>query len=234
MALIGAILDLSSEALGAAVTEFRTRPDGTRYPITPKKGAVVAGALLAGVLAAGGGGLGGTAAGNAVAGVGVQARVASAKPAARQGKRTDALQRVGLRSPRDRIEIGLECVANSYGDVRLLFIAMPCRSLDRALLLVADDTGATLLLSIYWVRMRTAATAIALRDLADTYGSGNVSPIAAPLLGLADVRFTGRYYDSRRSGALVVIAETEPMSGSPSEETLLAVADLAVEFPPPG
>lgn len=193
---------------------------------------MVAGALLAGVLAAGGGGLGGAASGGAVAGVGVQARVASAKPSARQGKRADAWQRMGLRSPRDKFEVGLECVANSYGQVRLLFLAMPCRSLDRALMVLTDG-HTTMVVSVYWVRMRTSATAEALKRMADTFGTGNVTPIAGALLDVGGLDFTGRYYDSRRSGRLVVIAETEPLTTLANDDTLHAVVDVAKEFPPP-
>ena len=71
----------------------------------------------------------------------------------------------------------------------------------------------------------------ALQGLADTYGTGNVSPLAEPLLELGGVEFTGQYYDSRRSGAVVVIAETEPVSGAPGEELLESVARVATHFP---
>jgi hypothetical protein len=51
------------------------------------------------------------------------------------------------------------------------------------------------------------------------------------LLGVADVRFTGRYYDSRSVGGMVVIAETEPLSGAPGAEVLESVARVAVYLP---
>ncbi|GAA4552646.1 hypothetical protein [Amycolatopsis samaneae] len=52
-------------------------------------------------------------------------------------------------------------------------------------------------------------------------------------LGLAEIRFTGRYYDSHREGTLVVNAEATPIGGRPGEEFLRDVADVADEFPPP-
>lgn len=139
---------------------------------------------------------------------------------------------MGLRSVNNAVRRHVNCVVHSYGQVQQFFVTTPCRSLRRELLVVGDGQGNSMVVSIYWVRMRSVAGAIRLRDLADTPGTGNVSPLAGALLGLADIRFTGKHYDSRRSGALVVIAETEPVIGRPDDEVLNAAADLAVEFPP--
>ena len=162
-------------------------------------------------------------------------RVADAQKAASPGQRREALKRVRVKQAGNkyRSQRHLNCVRNSHGQVRTFFIATPCRSLDRALILLADQDGNLLVLSVYWVRMRNAAAARALQDLDDEYGTGNVNPVAGTLLGLAGVTFTGRYYDSHRSGSLVVIAEAEPVRGTPGAETLESVVQVATHLPRP-
>lgn len=218
--------------------EFRTRKDGTVYPLggsSKKKGAgaVVAGAALVGVAAFGGSGgvVGGAAADGLSAAA--QARVVNAQKAAAQGKRGQAWRRVGVRQSRNKVERRLSCARNSHGEVREFFVLTPCRSLKRGLFLLADGRGGSLVLSVYWVRMRDRAAAQALKRLDDTYGTGNVNPIAARFLGLGGVTFTGKYYDSRLSGAMTVIAEAEPVTGAPTAETLESVAQVATYFPAP-
>lgn len=48
----------------------------------------------------------------------------------------------------------------------------------------------------------------------------------------AGVRFTGQYYGSRRSGSLVVIAESAPERGQPDPDLMDATAEVAAYFPP--
>jgi len=220
---------------------FRTRKDGTVYPISgspgkKKAGAVVAGAAVAGAALFGieGGAVGGSVASDGLSAA-AQVRVANAQKAASRGQRGQAWKRVRAKEkPRKyRPQRHLDCVRNSHGQVRVFFAATPCRSLDRALTLLADPAGNTFVLSVYWVRMRNAAAARELKELDDTYGTGNVNPIASRLLGLAGVTFSGKYYDSRRRGSLVVIAEAEPVAGTPGPETLESVAQVATYLPPP-
>ncbi|MFC0107117.1 hypothetical protein [Kibdelosporangium aridum] len=92
---------------------------------------------------------------------------------------------------------------------------------------LTDDDGSSLAVMVAWVRMPKTASAQGLRRLADKYGTGCVTPVAG------SPKPTGQHYASRRSGALVVIAEAEPVSGRPTDEALNAAADIAAQFPPP-
>jgi hypothetical protein len=69
--------------------------------------------------------------------------------------------------------------------------------------------------------------------LENTYGTGDVTPVATEALELAGLRFTAQHYASRIDGSLVVIAETEPAHGSPAATLLNDAAKIAVLFPPP-
>jgi hypothetical protein len=101
------------------------------------------------------------------------------------------------------------------------------------LVALGDGKGNTIVVSTAWVGMSTSGNAQQLKALADTDGTGNVSPLAGALVDAAGVTFTGRYYGSRRSGKLVVIAEAEPLSGTPDPGLLDGLAEVAVEFPRP-
>lgn len=98
---------------------------------------------------------------------------------------------------------------------------------------LGDGHGNTIVVTVSWVGMFTAGTAERLKALADTDGTGNVSPLGGELVDAAGIKFTGTHYDSRRSGKLVVIAEAEPLSGTPDPDFLEGVVEVAVEFPPP-
>lgn len=221
--------------------EFRTRKDGRVYPLSgssKKKGAgvVVAGAAVLGTAVFGGGG---GAVGGSVAADGLSAaarvRVADAQKLAGRGQRGQAWKRLRIKQhgKRYRPQRHLNCVRNSHGEVRTFFVFTPCRRLDRALTVLADPAGNAMVLSVYWVRMRNAAAAREFKKLDDEYGTGNVNPVAGRLLGVAGVRFTGRYYDSRRRGTLVVVAEAEPLGAGPGGETLESVVQVATYLPPP-
>ncbi|HEX7306524.1 hypothetical protein [Lentzea sp.] len=60
---------------------------------------------------------------------------------------------------------------------------------------------------------------------------GDITPLATPLLDLADIRFTGLHHQSRSDGSTVVIAETESASGQVSGDVLDAMADVASWLP---
>lgn len=217
------------------MTKFRMI-NGKRTPITPKKGgaAATAVALAGGVALASGGGAGsaGTAADAAIS-QSLRSKITHSKQAARKSRHNRAWDRLRLTRTKRRVQRSLECVVNSYGEVQKFFIHAPCRSLDRALLTIADDHGNPIVVSIYWVRMPSAHTAARLKHLADTHGTGNVAPIGStgPVIGPA--QFTGRYYDSDRRSSLVVIAEAAPAAGDPEPTLMQAVTDVAVVFPPP-
>ncbi len=189
----------------------------------------IAGGGLAGSASVGGSG----ASVDSVVGQSIQVRTTSSKNAARKGRYSEAWRRMGLKAVTREVKRELECAVHSYGQVREFFLRTPCRSLRRTLLVIGDADGNTVVVSIAWVRMLTAVSAERLKRLADTHGTGNVYPIASEVLELRGVRFTGQHYASRRTGSLVVIAETAPGSGHPDTKVLNGVAQVAAEFPPP-
>lgn len=83
------------------------------------------------------------------------------------------------------------------------------------------------------MRLPNTGSARRFQHLVDTYGTGDVRPLAGELLQLYGIRFTGKHYDSRRRGSVLVIAEAEPVSGRPNTELLNGVAQVAAYFPPP-
>ncbi|MGW4210180.1 hypothetical protein ACWEIJ_19480 [Lentzea sp. NPDC004789] len=125
----------------------------------------------------------------------------------------------------------LECLSHSFGQVRDHFARHPCRSLDRTLFAIGDDRGDVAVVSVAWVGFRNRQDAGEFKKLIDVHGTGDITPLATPLLDLADVRFTGLHYASRTDGSTIVIAETETASGRVSGEVLDAVADVASWLP---
>lgn len=197
-------------------------------------GATTAAAVAIGVMSVGGGtGAGGATSVDSALGQTVRTNVGKSKEPARKGKRDDAWRGMGLKRVKEVSRPAVTCALNSYGDVRQFFVRTPCRSLDRMLFALGDGHGSTIVVSVAWVGMSTAGDADRLRTLADTDGTGNVSPLARELVDAAGIEFTGKNYDSRRTGKLVVIAEVEPLSGTPDPEFLEGLAEIAVEFPPP-
>lgn len=228
------------------MTEFRSRPDGSKYPITPKKGAgaAVAAAAVGSVVALGAGGTGGVAVGGAVdaavgnatnriVGQAVRTRVNQAKVSARSGRRAEAWVRMGLKQVQQTVDERFQCAVHSYGQVRQFFASNPCTSLERELIAVVDEGGNTFLVSVSWVEMPTAVQADRLKTVADTYGTGNVSPIASTALGFGGVRYSGEFYDSRHDAELVVIAESAVLTGSPDPDLLEGAAQVAAQLPAP-
>lgn len=117
---------------------------------------------------------------------------------------------MGLRGVKNAVKRDLECVVHSFG-----------------------QHGNPIVVSVAWVGFRTRGDTRRFTDLDDVYGTGNISPLGGAVLGLADVRFTGQHYQSRRAGAMAVIAEAEPMSGNVEEAMLDAIAEVAVLLPRP-
>lgn len=119
----------------------------------------------------------------------------------------------------------------SYGQVRNFFLRNHCRSLRRELFALADPDGDAIVVSIIRVGMRSSHDARRLWDLIDVYGTGDIVPRASVVLGLRGIDFDGKHYASRRRGRSLVIAETEPVSGTPSDAFLEGVAKIATWFP---
>ncbi|RRO14708.1 hypothetical protein EIL87_18345 [Saccharopolyspora rhizosphaerae] len=127
----------------------------------------------------------------------------------------------------------LPCVAQSYGEVQQYFLRHPCKRLQQRLFPVADAEGNVIAVSLMWVRMPSWSSASGLKKVEDEYGTGDVIPFGTQLLGFGGVRFTAKHYDSQQRGAMLTIAEAEPVRGNPSNAFLDSVASVVVELPPP-
>lgn len=236
--------------------EFRTRPDGTRYPITPRRGgaglvavgvalALAAGGAAGGLGAAAGGGtavsgsLPGNLAGDVVDGLpgrDLTARRTEARRSAQRGRSAEAWSRLKLKQLARRVEhqLGreLDCVAASSGAVREFLLRNPCTSLDRVLLTVGDGHGNAAVVSVVRVGFHTSAQAQAFQRVEDQPGSGDVRPLDTALaLGLTNVRLTALHYRSRLDGTGVVVAEADTVTGRLDPATLDAIADVACYLP---
>ncbi|SDM41887.1 hypothetical protein SAMN04488074_12158 [Lentzea albidocapillata subsp. violacea] len=207
---------------------------GGSDPGAGKAGAVVAAGVLAVSLTAGGGlSLSGGASTTTVdsAGVNLTRAKSEGRKAARNSDADGAWRQLNMRTLKRTAAPALECVSHSFGQVREHFTRNPCRSLDRTLFAVGDDRGNVAVVSVAWVGFRNRRDAGEFKKLIDVHGTGDVSPLATPLLGLANIRFSGLNYASRTDGSKVVIAETESASGQVSRETLDAMADMASWLP---
>jgi hypothetical protein len=139
---------------------------------------------------------------------------------------------MGLRQLRRTARQQAECVAVSYDRIQEFFTRHRCTSLDRVLFAVADEAGNTAMVSVAWVRMANSRDARELQTLMDKHGTGDISPLGAPLLGLADITFTGLRYGSNRNGSGVTIAEAENAAGAGFDhDTLDAIAEVAAYLP---
>lgn len=194
---------------------------------------VAAGVLAMSVAAGGGLSVGGGATTTVAdsAGVNLSRAKSEGRRSARNGDADGAWRRLNMRTLKRRAEPALECVSHSFGQVREHFVRNPCRSLDRTLFAVGDDQGDVAVVSVAWVGFRNRRDAAEFKKLIDVHGTGDVSPLATPLLGLADIRFTGLHYQSRSAGGTVVIAEAESAAGGVDGETLDALADMASWLP---
>lgn len=224
---------------------FFTDSQGRVRPIGGKgsgKSAVVAGAVALGLFASSGGAtsLGGSAVTSEVgavrAGSGspaqLRARTNEGRKAARRGDAEGAWGRMGLRQLRRTARQQAECVAASHGQVRAFFTRHRCASLESALFAVADGKDNTAVVSVAWVDLTSAGEARQFRTLIDEHGTGDITPLGAPLLGLADVSYTGLRYGSDRDGRSVTVAEAENAAGSGFDhDTLDAIAEVAAHFP---
>ncbi|HKN55415.1 MAG TPA: hypothetical protein VJX66_23165 [Amycolatopsis sp.] len=202
-----------------------------------KKGGVFGAAVLATVVAAANGG-------DVVTSVGAgldaattrsvsDADTANGKKAAQKGDRAEAWRRLTLKEIRKQIKKNLRCAVQSFGQVQQFFLRHPCDKLDQLLFVVQDRNGNTIAGSVTWVKMPSADSAAQLGKLEDTYGSGDVTPFGTEIVEAGGFHFTGKHYRSRLDGKLVVIAETDPIDGHPSDAFLKQVADVADVLPPP-
>lgn len=162
----------------------------------------------------------------------INAETADSRNAARKGDRTDAWRKMAFKEIRHEVWHQLRCAVQATGGVQQFFLDNPCKGLDELTFAVGDDNGNVIVGSVSWVTMDSSQDATELKQLEDTYGSGDVVPFGMEALGFGGIHFTGRYYRSRQDDALVVIAETEPVRGRPSEKQLEEVAAVADVLPP--
>ncbi|MBQ6641421.1 MAG: hypothetical protein IJH84_10370 [Saccharopolyspora sp.] len=216
---------------------FRSRPDGSKYPIGGGGGAatVIAGGAAfaiwaassgAGGIGAGVGGGGGTAASAMSAAESAVVRnisknLSKARKDVQRGKPVQAWRRLGLRKGTSKTREAAECAVFSYGRVQDFFTRNPCRGLHRVQFPVSYDGGSASVL-VSRVQMRNATQARQFRRLIDEHGSGDVEPF------LPDVQFTGEHYDSARDRSAVFVAEAESASGDVPDQVLDSVAEAAV------
>ncbi|MFJ6671420.1 hypothetical protein ACIQMJ_09975 [Actinosynnema sp. NPDC091369] len=221
-------------------TEFITK-NGRVIPINGRRksgGAVVAaGVLVLGLVgaggAAGGGGVLGSSAGGSAGSSSVTARKLDGQKAAKRGDRDGAWQRMGMRRLNDAVRRQVECLSASHGEVREFFAHTPCASLDRMVIAVGDGAGNNAVVSVAWVGFRTSRDLRAFKRIEDRHGSGDIHPLGAPLLGMADIAFSGHYYGTDVDGTTITIAEAETAAGHVDPETLDALAEVAAYLPRP-
>ncbi len=221
-----------------------TDPQGRKRPITPPKpkhrGLTigVAATLVVGGVSAGGVGVtasrGAAAADSVTVSQSLSTRTTQARRSARNGRYDQAWLRMGLRQVARHARHDAECGTHSSGQVQdCLLLRTPCRSMQRALVVLSDEHGNTMAVSIAWVWMPDSSSARHLLRLLDTPGTGNISPLPVDVVAQGKVRFTGRHHGSRRAGSLVVVAKAAPASGRPDPAVLDGVAEVAAEFPYP-
>ena len=196
--------------------------------------AVVAlGALGAGATGAVGSGASAGSGPGVSAGESVSVRKAESKRSARKGDSEAAWRRMGVRELKRVSKQEVECVSASHDQVQEFFLRTPCTSLDRVLLAVGDGEGNSAVVSVAWVGFRKSGDVAGFKAVIDRQGSGDVRPLATPLLGLADIRFSGHNYGSETNGKGITIAEAETATGTVAPDVLDALAEVAALLPRP-
>jgi hypothetical protein len=203
------------------VTTIRIKDPGGRVDLDQSRlrGWVIAGVVLGLVVA------------STVGDGDLSERTTRATTAAQAGHYDEAWQELQLRPVTRDVSSTRQCTRYSSGQVRQFFARTPCRSLNRALLVVGTDTD-TIAIPVAWVQMPNASSATRLKQILDKDGTGDISPVPGQVLAAENVHFTGKHDSSLQSGALVAIADAEAVRGHPSADLLDAVTQVAVALPP--
>ncbi|MFD7660163.1 hypothetical protein ACFV4N_39810 [Actinosynnema sp. NPDC059797] len=214
---------------------FYTDAKGRVRPVAGRGGRAKP-VLLAGLVALSAMGYGGAVGlseggGAGGAGLGLTARKAASEDRAREGDAEGAWQEMGLRGLERTDEQPAECAAASFGEVRDFLRDTGCVSMDRVLFAVGDGTGNTAVVAVAWVEFASRGDARRFQDLVDEPGSGDVEPLGAGALGLAEVAFSGENYGSERYRGTVTVAAAELASGYLTPEVLDALAEVAALLP---
>ena len=177
---------------------------------------------------------GGAAGGSALSSAGSAGGSSSVSRSGSQAKGRDAvavqarLTRLGVRISGRLEDESDACVANSYGRVHQYLQAHPCSSLRRAQFEVRDSKGDVALVPVAWVEMPTEAEAVALKQLLDTGGTGNITELSRQRGRYRTVRYTGDAYASRQDGRLVINAQAQPVLRGWTGLALTSIATNAV------
>ncbi|CNE91482.1 Uncharacterised protein [Mycobacterium tuberculosis] len=207
--------------------------DGRRIPIDGGGGTTVAVGVAA-LMLLGSGGVTGGVESSSVSVETVKVRKMDAKRSARKGKSDEAWRRLGMRRLKQKTSRrNRRCARATYGEVQRTLVRNPCTSLQRRLLAIADRRGNTALVTVAWVSFRNSGARRRFQEVIDVYGTGDIKPLAASRLGLAGVRFTGRYYHSIDKGARLTVAEAECVKGAFEPKVLDGFAEIAAELPSP-
>jgi hypothetical protein len=124
------------------------------------------------------------------------------------------------------------CAGNAYGQVAEFFRDTPCSSLRRALFTSAVDDR-PVVVSVSTVTMPDERSATALKRLADTNGTGNVTDLLRAGVRIPSLpeTFSNPSYASSQTGGTVVIVEsdyTEPAQSS--DDALKRIGEVAIQL----
>ncbi|WP_369131375.1 hypothetical protein [Modestobacter roseus] len=127
------------------------------------------------------------------------------------------------------------CADHAYGSVASFFAQNECTGLARSLW-SAEAEGGTAVVSVAEVTMPAESLAEALRALADTDGSGNVSDLLREGVGYpgAPARLQGAQYASSQRGEEVTIVESAWAGQAGSGAVLDVLASSALALPASG
>jgi hypothetical protein len=125
-----------------------------------------------------------------------------------------------------------DCAANAYGKVSEFFRDRPCSGLRRALFTSSID-GRPVVVSVSTVTMPDEQGAAALRRLADTNGTGNVTDLLRAGVRVSSLPegLSDPSYASDQTGGAVVIVEsdyTEP--ARQADDALKRIGEAAIEL----
>lgn len=122
-----------------------------------------------------------------------------------------------------------DCAVNSYGRVQQYLDAHPCSRLHRAQFEIRDSTGDVALVPVAWVEMLTEAESVALKQLLDTGGTGDITELSCERGRYQAVRYTGDAYASQIAGRIVINAQAQSVLRGWSGLALTSIATNAVE-----
>lgn len=91
---------------------------------------------------------------------------------------TFRLARRGVEVDAEVTDDAANCAEHAYGQVQTFLEEQPCTALHRAQFEVRDRKGDVILVAISWVQMPDEASAIALHQLVDRDGTGNITELS--------------------------------------------------------